>query len=316
MERRRKRVEIHGWLILDKPADITSNQALGKVKRLLTPKKAGHAGTLDPLATGVLPLALGEATKTVPFAMEGAKRYKFTIRWGVDTDSLDAEGAVTRESDVRPEAAAIAAALPQFVGEIDQIPPAYSAIKVDGARAYDLARAGEAVELEARPVRIDALRLLSTPKPELAVLEMACGKGAYVRSLARDLAAALGACGHVAALRRTQVGPFDESLAVGLESLEEIVHRGALADVLRPVETALDDIPALAITGDEAARLKQGRAIVLLPHLAEEMRAARRPRVVNGEDASRLALAMQENTAVALGEVRAGRFQPVRVFQL
>ncbi len=316
MARRRKGEDIHGWLVLDKPADMTSNQALGRVKRLLRPKKAGHAGTLDPLATGVLPIALGEATKTVPFAMEGAKRYRFTIRWGVSTDTLDAEGVATAESDVRPTEDAIVAALPQFLGEIRQTPPAYSAIKVDGERAYDLARAGETVELEARIVRIDALDLLATPQPDLAVLDMACGKGAYVRSLAYDLAQALGAEGHVAALRRIQVGAFDAADAIELETLEEMVHRGAMAEALRPIETALDDIPAVAVTGEEASRLKQGRAIVLLPHLAEDLRARRRPRTVNGEDASRLALAMQDTVAVALGDVRAGRFQPTRVFQM
>ncbi len=316
MARRRKGEDIHGWLVLDKPIDMTSNQALGRVKRLLHPKKAGHAGTLDPLATGVLPIALGEATKTVPFALEGAKRYRFTIRWGVATDTLDAEGTTTAESDVRPTLEAIRDALPQFHGDIEQTPPAYSAIKVDGERAYDLARAGETVELEARTVRIDALHVLATPNPDLAVLEMACGKGAYVRSLARDLAHALGAEGHVAALRRLQVGPFSDDAAIELETLEEMVHRGAMAEALRPIETALDDIPAVAVTGEEASRLKQGRAIVLLPHLAEDLRARRRPRTVNGEDASRLAVAMQDSIAVALGDVRAGRFQPTRVFQL
>ncbi len=316
MARRRKGDNIHGWLILDKPEDMTSTQALGAAKRLFNPKKAGHAGTLDPLATGVLPIAFGEATKTVPFAMEGRKTYRFTIQWGVSTNTLDSEGEAVSRSEVRPTPEAIEAALPQFIGDIEQIPPAFSAIKVAGERAYDLARAGETVELEARLIRIDALKLLSAPKPDLAVLEMTCGKGGYVRGVARDLAQALGVDGHVAALRRTQVGPFQQDAALTLEKLNELSDKAQLTDALLPLETALDDIPAVEITGDEAARLKQGRAIVLLPHLVERLRASRKPRTVNGEDASRLALAMQDGEPVALGEVRAGRFQPSRVFQV
>jgi tRNA pseudouridine55 synthase len=313
---RKKGRDIHGWLVLDKPPQMTSTQALGRVKRLLDPKKAGHAGTLDPLATGVLPLALGEATKTVAFAMEGSKIYRFAIRWGVSTDTLDAEGAETRRSDVRPTAAQIEAALPGFLGEIEQTPPAYSAVKVDGERAYDLARAGEEVALEPRVVRIDSLRLVETPDADHSILEMVCGKGAYVRALVRDLAAKLGAEGHVSALRRLKVGPFTALQAITLAELEELVHKDAALERLLPVETALDDIPALAVTGEDASRLKQGRAIVLLPHQALELRERRRPRTIAGQDASRWALATSGGAAVALGEARAGRFQPLRVFQL
>ncbi len=316
MARKRKGVDLHGWLILDKPADMTSTAALGAVKRLLTPKKAGHAGTLDPLATGVLPLAFGEATKTVPFAMDGEKTYHFTVRWGASTDTLDAEGEVTAQSDVRPDLASITAALPSFVGDIEQIPPAFSAIKVDGERAYDLARGGEVVTLEPRRIRIDALKVIAAPSAELCVLEMRCGKGAYVRGVVRDLAAALGAEGHVAALRRLAVGPFDESHAVSLDEVRELVDKGGIDDRILPIETALDDIPALAVSGEEAARLKQGRAIVLLPHVVDALRSLRRQNPSGYEDASRLALAMSGDVAVALGEERAGRFQPVRVFQL
>jgi tRNA pseudouridine55 synthase len=316
MPRARKGRDVHGWLVLDKPAGTTSNQALGRVKRLLEPKKAGHAGTLDPLATGVLPIALGEATKTVAFALEGAKHYRFTIRWGVSTDTLDAEGRETARSDARPDRTAIEAALPAFMGEIEQTPPAYSAIKVDGERAYDLARAGETVELEPRTVRIDALTLGETPGPDEAVLEMTCGKGAYVRGAVRDLALALGAEAHVAALRRLRVGPFAVEQAITLAELELLVHKGAALERLLPVETALDDIPALAVTGEDVNRLRQGRAIVLLPHQAQELRARRRPRTVSGADASRMVLATHAGEAVALGEMRAGRFQPVRVFRL
>ncbi len=316
MARKRKGVDIHGWLILDKPSDMTSNRALGRVKRLLNPNKAGHAGTLDPLATGVLPIALGEATKTVAFAMEGAKTYRFTVRWGVSTDTLDAEGDASATSDVRPAANQIEAALPAFVGDIQQVPPQYSAIKINGERAYDLARAGQTVDLAARTIRIDELKLLSTPNPDLAVLEMSCGKGSYVRAVVRDLAAALGAEGHVAALRRTRVGTFSAADAITLEELEDLVHKSAAAEGLLPVETALDDIPALAVTDYEASQLRQGRAIVLLPHLAQELRAQARPRTIAGEDASRVAVAMDGADAVALGEFRAGRFQPSRVFNL
>jgi tRNA pseudouridine55 synthase len=316
MARRRKGQDVHGWLILDKPPAMTSNQALSKVKRLLDPKKAGHAGTLDPLATGVLPIALGEATKTVAFAMEGSKIYRFAIRWGVSTDTLDAEGREIARSDVRPSKAAIEAALPAFLGEIEQIPPQYSAIKVDGERAYDLARAGEEVELEPRLVRIDSLKVVDASNPDVTVLEMACGKGAYVRAVVRDLAKALKAEGHVSALRRLKVGPFSEGQAITLAELELLVHKGAALERLLPVETALDDIPALAVTGEDMSRLKQGRAIVLLPHQAQELRERRRPRTVGGLDASRWALATYAGDAVAIGDVRAGRFQPVRVFQL
>lgn len=193
MARRKKGNPVDGWVLLDKPAEMTSTQAVSAVRRIFDARKAGHAGTLDPLATGLLPIALGEATKTVPFAQDGMKTYRFTIRWGVSTDTLDAEGEVTASSDVRPSRAAIEAVLPRFVGQIDQIPPAFSAIRVDGARAYDLARAGETVELEARTVRIDQVSLLDTPSADLAVLEMQCGKGTYVRSLVRDIASALGA---------------------------------------------------------------------------------------------------------------------------
>ncbi len=316
MGRRRKSGRpVHGWVCLDKPSDMTSTQAVGRIRRLFDAQKAGHAGTLDPLATGVLPVALGEGTKTVPFAQEAGKGYRFTIRWGVSTDSLDAEGEETARSGVRPDAAAIEAALPAFTGEIEQTPPAFSAIKIDGERAYDLARAGELVTLEARPVRIDSLRLIDASNPELAVLEMTCGKGAYVRSLVRDLAAALDAEGHVAALRRTRVGPFTLDRAVTLDVLEDLVHKGDPLEALLPVETALDDIPALAVTEDEAFQLRQGRPIVLPPRRASELRDLRRPRMIGGKDYSKAAIAMENGRAVAIGEARAGKLSPVRVFQ-
>jgi len=315
MGRRKKGEKIHGWLILDKPLEMTSTQAVSKTRWLLNAQKAGHAGTLDPLASGVLPIAFGEATKTVPFAQESSKAYKFTLRWGRSTTTLDAEGEVTGESDVRPSRDAIEEALGQFIGEIEQVPPKFSAIKVDGQRAYDLARAGEAVELDSRPVRIDDLRLLDAPSPDLAVLEMQCGKGAYVRSIARDLAAALGAEGHVAALRRTKVGPFSAAQAVSLDVFEDLVHKGQALEALLPVETALDDIPATAVTEDEAFQLRQGRSIVLPPRRASELRNLRQPREIAGKDYSKAVVAMGSDRAIAIGEARAGKFSPVRVFQ-
>jgi tRNA pseudouridine55 synthase len=305
---------ISGWLILDKPEGVTSTSAVAKCLRGFNAQKAGHGGTLDPLASGILPIAFGEATKTVGYVMEADKDYVFTIRWGASTTTQDREGAVTATSDVRPTRGEIEAALPAFVGEIQQIPPQYSAIKVNGERAYDLARDGEQVELQPRTVTVYEAKLLDAPSPDLAVIAVRCGKGFYIRALVRDLAAALGAEGHVAALRRTRVGAFGEDRAFPLAKLEEMSDKPALEALLVPLETALDDIPALAIDGEAASRLRQGREIVLLPHQVEAFREMRRPRVVNGEDASRICLALEGGKAAALGEVRAGRFMPVRVF--
>jgi len=316
MARRRKGEDIHGWIILDKPFDMTSTQAVSAVRRIFNARKAGHAGTLDPLATGILPIALGEATKTVPFAMEGDKVYRFAVKWGERTDTLDAEGEIVATSDIRPDRTAIEGVLERFIGEIDQIPPAYSAIKVDGERAYDLARDGETVELKARRVRIDSLSLVEMRAEDLAVFEMRCGKGAYVRSLARDLAHALDTEGHVAELRRLVVGAFTEAESFKLDVLKEMAHKGAASEALLPVQTALDDIPAVAVTSDETFQLKQGRSIVLLPRQAQELKEHRRPLTVAGKDCTFLALATHDGTAVALGEAKAGKFQPTRVFNM
>jgi tRNA pseudouridine55 synthase len=314
MSRKKRGEPVHGWLVLDKPEGVTSTQAVARCRRVFNAEKAGHGGTLDPLASGILPIAFGEATKTVGYVMEADKDYVFTVRWGTSTTTQDREGAVTGTSDVRPSREAIAEALKAFGGEIEQVPPQYSAIKVNGERAYDLARDGETVELAARTVTVHEVRLEDCPSADLAVIFVRCGKGFYIRALVRDLAAALGAEGHVAALRRTRVGAFCEDAAIRLSLLEEMSDKAALDDRLVPLETALDDIPALAITGEEASRLRQGREIVLLPHQVEAFREMRRPRTVNGEDASRICLAMEQDLAVALGEVRAGRFMPVRVF--
>jgi tRNA pseudouridine55 synthase len=309
MARRRKGDPISGWICLDKPYDLTSTHAVSRVRRAFNAQKAGHAGTLDPLATGILPIALGEATKTVPFLMDADKTYRFTIAWGRTTATFDREGETLATSDVRPSPQAVAAALPAFVGEILQIPPAFSAIKVDGERAYDLARAGEIVELKPRPVIIHAARLIAVQDPDHAEIEIECGKGTYVRAVVRDLAERLGACGHVSALRRTRVGGFTEAQAIGLESLEDLGHKARQLEALLPVETALDDIPALAVTAEEAFRLKQGRSIVLVPRQVETLKARLKP-------GARTVSAIGGGRIVALCEMRAGRLEPARVFHL
>jgi tRNA pseudouridine55 synthase len=316
MSRRKKGEDVSGWIVLDKPEEMTSTHAVSAVRRVFNAQKAGHAGTLDPLASGILPIALGEATKTAPFLVEAQKTYLFTIRWGVSTETQDREGKPTGTSSVRPEAAAVRAALSAFVGEIEQIPPAYSAVKVEGERAYDLARAGETVVLTPRQVVVYEAELAGEEGPDYAHLKVRCGKGFYIRALVRDLAAALGAEGHVHRLRRTSVGPFREEDSTTLDALIDLGHKGAASERLKPVETALADIPALAVNGEDAFKLRQGRPIVLLPHVVEALKPAFKPRTVAGNDASRAAVALFEGKAVALGDVRAGKFKPTRVFHL
>jgi tRNA pseudouridine55 synthase len=304
MARRRKGQAVNGWLIFDKPKGMTSTKAVSRLKRLYDAAKAGHAGTLDPLATGILPIAFGEATKTVPFVMDGIKAYRFTVRFGAETDTDDAEGKVIEASDRRPTREAIEAALPQFTGEISQVPPRYSALKVEGARAYDLARDEEAFELAPRTVVIDRLDLVGHPDPDHCVLEAECGKGTYVRALARDLGRALQCLGHVAALRRTRVGAFHEDDATTLEKVEAAAAEGpaALTSLLRPVETALHGLPALNLSSSDAARLRQGQAVLL-----------------RGRDAPILSgpvYAVSRGALVALGDVDQGEFRPRRIFNL
>jgi len=307
---RKKRGEIvNGWVCLDKPYEMGSTEAVSRIRRLFDAQKAGHAGTLDPLASGILPIALGEATKTVPFMMEAQKVYRFTINWGVTTDSLDREGEIVARSDVRPSLEQVKAALPAFVGEIDQVPPAFSAIKVDGQRAYDLAREGIEVELKARRVMIHEAAVTGAPDADHLEITMRTGKGVYVRSLARDLAFMLGAEGHVSALRRERVGPFSVENAVTLDSLEEMVHSGAASEGLLPVATALDDIPELAVTDQDAFSLRQGRPIVLLPRQVETLKGQ-----LHGD--ARTVSVFLGQTLVALGQLRAGRLEPDRVFNL
>jgi tRNA pseudouridine55 synthase len=306
MARRKTGRPIHGWLILDKPLGMTSTRAVSVVRRIFDARKAGHGGTLDPLATGLLPIALGEATKTVSFVMDGAKTYRFTVRWGIETATDDTEGEAIATSDVRPTRAEIEAVLPRFTGTIAQVPPLFSAIKVAGERAYDLARNGGEPELAAREVRIDRLDLVAMDGPDEAVFEADCGKGTYVRSLARDMGRALGTLGHVTALRRTRVAGFGEDDMISLEKLDELSHIAAgqetLADVLCSMETALDDIPALAVSGADAVRLMRGQAVIL-----------------RGRDAPILhgtVLVASGGNPVALAEVKQGALHPKRVFNL
>ena len=309
--RKKKGLPVHGWLNVDKPVDVTSTQVVGILKRLFNAQKVGHGGTLDPLADGVLPIAFGEATKTVQWAMDADKEYVFTIEWGRSTDTLDAEGEVITTSEVRPDREAIETALERFEGEIAQVPPKYSAIKVDGERAYDLARDGEAFEIPSRQVVVHEARLVEIPDADHAVFHIRSGKGFYVRALARDLASALGCEGHVAKLRRIRVGVMHEDGAIPLSKLESMESREALLETLLPVEEVLDDVPDVEVSEADAAAIRQGREIVLLPHVVERWRTEKNP-----EPDDRLALAMAGGEAVAMGEVRAGRFQPVRVFQL
>ena len=309
MGRKKKGEIVDGWVCLDKPFEMGSTEAVSRIRRLFDAQKAGHAGTLDPLASGILPIALGEATKTVPMMMEAQKVYRFTINWGVSTDSVDREGEIIGRSDVRPTVDQVKAALPAFVGEIDQTPPRFSAIKVDGARAYDLARDGVEFELPSRRVTIHSAEVSGAPDADHVEITIRTGKGVYVRSLARDLAAVLGAEGHVSALRRERVGPFSTQNAVTLDSLEEMVHRGAASEGLLAVATALDDIPELAVNEQDAFSLRQGRPIVLLPRQVETLK----DRLTGG---SRTVSAFQGQTLVALCQLRAGRLEPDRVFNL
>ncbi len=300
------RQAIHGWIALDKPEGLGSTQALAKVKRLFNAAKAGHGGTLDPLASGLLPIALGEATKTVSWAMEGRKTYRVLIKWGESRTTDDREGEISAISVRRPTESDIDSILKQFEGEILQTPPRFSAIKVAGERAYDLARAGEEVTLAARPVFIEKIERLAAPDADHAELSVTCGKGTYIRSLARDLALALGTVGHVASLRRTQVGPFGEKDMISLEMLGDLRHKApgdnAMEGVLRPIETVLDGIPALAVKDAEAQRLRQGQSVLL--------RGASAP---IAQDA---VLVMWGQRPLGICSIEKGSLKPKRLFNL
>lgn len=308
MTRRRKGRNVSGWVVIDKPSGLTSTQVVGRVRRVFDPVKIGHGGTLDPLATGLLPVAMGEATKTVSYVMGGLKTYRFTLRWGQATATDDAEGEIIEHSDHLPSDREIRAALPRFVGRIEQVPPTFSAIKVAGKRAYDMARAREAFELTPRQVEIHRLELVSRDDPQLATFEVACGKGAYMRALARDLGRALGTCAHVVALRRCAVGPFTEDHAISLESLEALGHSAADSGALLPVEAALDDIPALALTESEASCLRRGQTVCMLAR-------ANRERIRDFANGAIL-YATSGGKPVALARYEAGDIRPVRVLNL
>jgi tRNA pseudouridine55 synthase len=306
--RKRKGDPVHGWFIVDKPEGVTSTRTVAIVKRLSNAAKAGHGGTLDPLATGILPVAMGEATKTLPYLVDKSKEYEFTVVWGTATSTDDREGEAVAQSDVRPDRAAIEAALGDFVGRIEQTPPAYSAIKVDGERAYDLARRGEDVTLQSRDVDIFAFDLLSVDDADHASFRVVSGPGAYMRALARDLAVALGTVGHLIKLRRTRVGPFTLADSISLDELQGFGHIAAVLECLLPVETALDDIPALALTGIEAAKLRNGQPVGLL-------RKGDLERIATfGEGCT--VLATDQGKPVALTEYSAGEVRPLRVLNL
>ena len=297
---------VHGWVVFDKPLGMSSTQGVGKIRWLFDAQKAGHGGTLDPLATGLLPIALGEATKTVQWAMDGRKKYEFQIKWGAETETDDLEGKISALSELRPNQSRIASILNGFIGEITQVPPMYSALKIDGARAYDLARAGERPEMKPRQVLIEELRLIDGSNPDHADFEVVCGKGTYIRALARDMGRTLGCLGHLSLLRRTQVGPFTENDMISLETLEELSHKPdrdeALRGVLRSIETVLDGIPALAVMDGQATQLRQGQPVLL--------RGANAP--INCE----AVLVTHEGRPLGICEIAQGSLKTRRLFNL
>lgn len=302
MARKRKGNKVDGWLVIDKPYNMGSTKVVGKCRFLTKAQKVGHAGTLDPLATGILPIAFGEATKTIPFIMDAKKTYRFTVTWGEERTTDDKEGDVTEMSEIRPNRDQILKTMSDFIGVIKQRPPAYSAIKIDGKRAYDLARAGEVVEMKEREVEVFDLKLLESDL-QSATFEMECSKGTYVRSIGRDLARKLGTLGYISMLRRTKVGAFDESDTISLEKLEELVHSAPLEVWILNVVTVLDDILALAVTRDQADFLKNGGFIP-----SRELPASNRI----GE----LYKAMHDDKIIALCELDEEFLKPVRVFNL
>jgi tRNA pseudouridine55 synthase len=307
MSRRKPRGRpLDGWLVIDKPPGLTSTDVVGRVRRALDARKAGHGGTLDPLATGVLPVAFGAATKTVPYVIDGTKLYRFALRFGEARDTDDADGRVIATSPARPADAEINAILPRFRGAIMQVPPAFSAVKVAGERAYDVARAGRVAVLEPRAARVDRFELIERPGADTAVFEVESGKGVYMRSLARDLATACGTLGHVAALRRLRVGPFTEQQAIPLDKIAGADHTApASPDLLLPVTTALADIPALALTEAEASALRHGQAVSLVTLMG------RIPAAADPHDG--LATAMAGGRVIGLCRLANGWLKPERI---
>lgn len=309
--RRKKGRPISGWLCLDKPMGMTSTAAVAFVKRVTQAQKVGHGGTLDPLATGVLPIAMGEATKTVAFVMDGEKQYRFTMKLGAATATDDSEGEIIETSDARPGDGDIEAALPDYIGSIQQVPPSFAAVKVAGERAYDIARRGETVELEARTVQVRDLAIVERPDDDHVVLDLTCGKGTYVRAIARDLGRQLGCLGHVTALRRTKVGAFEADDAVSPETLERLIRDDAFPQVLRPLKDALSGLPSLALTEPQAERLRAGQSIRVAPHMVKG------PGVQgDGEDEDTTIRAMASGDVVALARLSGEELSPVRVFNL
>lgn len=298
---RRKGRDISGWLVVDKPAGISSNAVVNKVRWAFGAKKAGHAGTLDPEATGVLAIALGEATKTVPYITDALKAYRFSVRLGQATNTDDGEGEVTETSDLRPSDDDIRAALSQFTGDIMQVPPKFSAVKIDGERAYKRARDDEDFEIAARPLFVESLEFVERTDDDHVLLEMVCGKGGYVRAIARDLGAALGCFGHVQWLRRIWSGPFDAEDGISIETLDELAKQPELDDHLFPLEQGLVDLPELVATDQGAVRLKNGNPGMVLASNVEY-----------GDEA----WASYQGQAVAVGVYRAGELHPARVFNL
>jgi tRNA pseudouridine55 synthase len=294
---------INGWINLDKPVGMSSAAAVSRVKRALRPEKIGHAGTLDPLASGILPLALGEACKTVQYMMDAAKAYEFSVTWGQERDTDDEAGEVTATSENRPNLEQITAIVPEFIGDISQAPPSYSAIKLGGKRAYDLARAGKPLEIKPRQVFVKSLEIASlTPNSQILTTRFLChcGKGTYIRSLARDMGRKLGCYGYISALRRVEVGKFDEASAISLEMLENMVHKGSL-DFLQSVESSLDDILAWELNSTQATDLRHGKKI-FVPELSSHN--------------EKIILAKYNKNPWAMCELEAGVMKPLRVFNL
>ncbi|MGI9502817.1 MAG: tRNA pseudouridine(55) synthase TruB [Geminicoccaceae bacterium] len=309
--RKKKGRPITGWLCLDKPEGMTSTAAVGFVKRVTKAAKVGHGGTLDPLATGVLPIAMGEATKTVAFVMDGEKQYRFTMQLGGQTNTDDSEGEIIETSDVRPDTEAIETALSDFIGSIQQVPPSFAAVKIAGERAYDIARRGETVELEARTVEVRDLALVERPDDDHVILDLTCGKGTYVRAIARDLGRKLGCLGHVTALRRLKVGAFEADQAVSPDVLERLIEDEAFPQVLRPLKDALADLPSLALTEPQAERLRAGQTIRVAPHMVTG------PGIPGeDEDEDTTIRAMASGDVVALARLTGAELSPVRVFNM
>lgn len=299
MARKRKGRDISGWLVVDKPAGLTSTAVVNKVRWAFDAKKAGHAGTLDPEATGVLAVALGEATKTVPYITDALKAYEFIVRFGQATRTGDAEGDVTASSDLRPSDDEIKEALHAFVGEIMQVPPQFSAVKIDGERAYKRARDGEDMEIAARPLYVDELTLLDRPDADHAVLMLVCGKGGYVRSIARDLGEALGCLGHVLRLRRVWSGPFDAEDGLSLEKIDELARTPELDTYLRPLEEGLADLPQLSCSPEAAVKLRNGNPAMV---------------IASGVEYGDECWVSCEGTPIAVGRYKSGEVHPSRVF--